>query len=163
METDKWKTLVRSSETTFDRNARAFDVLQRLAKSYLLDSTPYLWLCLKLYLTIGVSIASNERSFSKLKMIKSYLRSTMNADRLSALSILSLERDYVQKLNFEEIIANFTLAKAREVQFFRRLLIFYLPHTFVHHFVFNFWPFLKQYRTSETRHIICNYYIKKIS
>ena len=76
-----------------------------------------LWLCLKLYLTIGVSIASKERSFSNLKMIKSYLRSSMNADRLSALSILSLERDYVQKLNFEDIIANFTSAKARKVQF----------------------------------------------
>ena len=43
--------------------------------------------------------------------------STMNADRLSALSILSIERDYVQKLNFEDIIADFTSAKARKVQF----------------------------------------------
>jgi len=32
---------------------------------------------LKLYLTIGVSIASCERSFSMFKLIKYYLRSTM--------------------------------------------------------------------------------------
>ena len=113
---DRFKWLVRSSETTFDRNATAFDVLQWLAKSCLLDSTPYICLCLKLCLTVVVSIASCERSFSKLKMIKSYLRSTMSDDRLSALSILSIEGDYVQRLDFEDIIANFASAKARKVQ-----------------------------------------------
>ena len=71
MEIDRFKKLVRSSKTTFDRNATAFDVLQWLAKSCLLDSTPYLCLSLELYFTIGVSIESCERSFSKLKMIKS--------------------------------------------------------------------------------------------
>ena len=115
VEIDKFKRLVQSSETTFDRNAIAFDVLQWLAKSCLFDLTPYLCLCLKLYLTIGVSIASCERSFSKLKMIKSYLCSTMSEDRLSALSILSIERDYVQKLDFEDIIADFASAKAGKV------------------------------------------------
>ena len=50
-------------------------------------------------------------------MTKSYLRSIMNGDRLSALSILSVERDYVQKLDFEDIIADFASAKARKVQF----------------------------------------------
>ena len=61
---------------------------------------------------MGVSIASCKRSFSKLKGIKSYLRSTMNDDQLSALSILFIERDYDQKLDFEGIIADFALAKA---------------------------------------------------
>ena len=70
VEIDRLKRLVQSSETTFDRNTTAFDVLQWLTKSCLLDSTPYLCLHLKLYLTIGVSIACSERSFSKLKMIK---------------------------------------------------------------------------------------------
>jgi len=34
-------------------------------------------------LTISVSIVSAERSFSKLKLIKSYLRSTMSQQRLN--------------------------------------------------------------------------------
>ena len=97
MEIDRFKRLVRSSKTTFDRNATAFDVLQWLAKSCLVNSTPYLCLCVKLYLTNGVLIASCERSFLKLKMIKSYLRFTMSDDQLLGLSILSIERDYVQK------------------------------------------------------------------
>ena len=50
-------------------------------------------------------------------MITSYLRSTMSDDRLSALSILSIERDYVQKLDIDDIIADFAVAKARKVQF----------------------------------------------
>ena len=40
-------------------------------------------------------------------MIESYLRSTINDNRLSALSILPIERDCVQKLDFEDIIADF--------------------------------------------------------
>ena len=116
---------------------------------------------MKLYLTIGVSIASCERSFSNLKIIKPYLRSTMKADRLSALSIFSIERDYVQKLNFEDIVADFTSAKARKVQFWGEHLSFiFLIHLFT---IFYFWLFLKQYRTFETRNIICNYSIKKIA
>ena len=41
----------------------------------------------------------------------------MSDDWLSALSILSTERDYVQKLDFEDIIADFALAKARMFNF----------------------------------------------
>ena len=39
----------------------------------------------------------------------------MNDDRLSGLSILSIERDYVQKLDFKDIIVDFALAKAQKV------------------------------------------------
>ena len=40
----------------------------------------------------------------------------MNDDRLSALSIRSIEKDYAQKLDFEDIIADFASAKA-QIQF----------------------------------------------
>ena len=119
VEIDRFKRLVRSSEITFDRNATAtaFDVLHWFAKSCLFDSTPYLCLYLKLYLTFGVSIASCERSFSKLKMTKSCLRSTINDDLLLALLILSTEKDNIQKVDFKDIIPDFASAKARKVQF----------------------------------------------
>ena len=41
----------------------------------------------------------------------------MNDDRLSAPTNFSIERDYVQKLDFEDIIADFASAKARKVEF----------------------------------------------
>ena len=43
-------------------------------------------------LTISVTVAFVERSFSKLKLIKSYLRSTMSQKRLSGLVILHLKK-----------------------------------------------------------------------
>ena len=70
VEIDRFKRLVRRNGTTFERNATAIDVLQWLTNCRLLDSTPHLCLCFKLYLTIDVSTASCEKSFSKLKLIK---------------------------------------------------------------------------------------------
>ena len=55
------------------------------------DVFPNLQTALQILLTMPVSVASYERSFSKLKIIKSYLRSTMAQERLGNLAILSNE------------------------------------------------------------------------
>ena len=47
----------------------------------------------RILLTIPVTVASAKISFSKLKLIKSYLRSTMSQERLSGLAILSIEKE----------------------------------------------------------------------
>ena len=109
--------LVQSSGFTFKSNVTALDVLQWLSQHRLYESTPYLFMSLKLYLTIAVSIASCERSFSKLKLIKSYLKSTMGESRESALSILSIESDLVETLSFDDIFSEFASMKARRIQF----------------------------------------------
>jgi hypothetical protein len=54
---------------------------------------PNLRISLQILLTIAVSIASCERSFSKLKLILSYLRTTMGQQRLVDLALLSIERE----------------------------------------------------------------------
>lgn len=61
----------------------------------------------QLMLTIAVSVTSCERSFSKLKLILTNLRSTMSQDKLNALATLSIEKDIVNKLNFEKLIDRF--------------------------------------------------------
>ena len=43
-----------------------------------LDSFPNAYIAYRILLTIPVMVASPERTFSKLKLIKSYLRSTMS-------------------------------------------------------------------------------------
>ena len=48
--------------------------------------------CYIILLTIPVTVATAERSFSKLKLIKSYIRSTMSQERLNGLAILSIEK-----------------------------------------------------------------------
>lgn len=83
----------------------------------LVDVFPYTWISLRILLTIPVTVASGERSFSKLKLIKTYLRSSMTDDRLSSLAILSIENDLAEKVNYEEAIKQFSELKARKVKF----------------------------------------------
>ena len=54
--------------------------------------------CYQIAMTMGVSSASAERSFSSLRRLKTYLRSTMSQDRLSNLALLYIERDLSSQL-----------------------------------------------------------------
>ena len=63
-------------------------------------------IALQILLTVAVSMASCKRSFSKLKLILSYLRSSMSQERLCYLTLLSIGRDETKKINFDEIIDN---------------------------------------------------------
>ena len=68
----------------------------------------------RILLIIPVTVASIERSFSKLKLIKSYLRSTMSQEKLSGLVILSIEKKILVKLEYKNLISNFVSQKARK-------------------------------------------------
>lgn len=78
------------------------------------ESLPNICLILQYFLTISVSVASCERSFSKLKLIKNYLRSTMTQERLASLAILSIERKAASVLDFDDVINKFSVLKARK-------------------------------------------------
>jgi len=55
-----------------------------VVKNYsLLPTFQDLYTAFLLFLTLPVTVATAERSFSKLKLIKTYLRNTMQDDRLS--------------------------------------------------------------------------------
>ena len=72
---------------------------------------------LHILLTIAVSISPvvNASSFSKLKLILSYLRSSMGQDRFSNLALLSIERESLESINFDEVIDAFASVKARRM------------------------------------------------
>ena len=53
-------------------------------------------------------------SFSKLKLVKNDLRSTMSQDRLVDLARLSIESEIAKKISFDNVITNFALKKARK-------------------------------------------------
>ena len=72
---------------------------------------------LLLFLTIPVTVATAERSFSKLKMIKTHLRSSMGQERLSGLPTLSIESIRARELNISEIVEDFAQRKARRMPF----------------------------------------------
>jgi len=58
-------------------------------------------------------VATAERSFSKLTLIKTYLRNTMQQDELSGLVILSIENAVARELDVSKIIDDFASRKAR--------------------------------------------------
>jgi len=68
---------------------------------------PNVYITYRIMLTISVSIASVERSFSKLKLIKSYLRSIMSQQKLNRLNLLSIEKNILNKINYDNLIDNF--------------------------------------------------------
>lgn len=61
----------------------------------------------KIAVAIPVSTASCERSFSTLKLVKTYLRSTMNDKRLSSLGVLSIESRRAKALNLDSFVDQF--------------------------------------------------------
>lgn len=64
-------------------------------------------------LTLPVSVATSECSFSKLKIVKNYLRSTMSQERLN--SILSIESTMLNNVDLKETVDKFASIKARKV------------------------------------------------
>ena len=46
-------------------------------------------------------------SFSKLKIIKVYLRTTISQERLNELVILTTEKEMLNKINYDNLINNF--------------------------------------------------------
>ena len=71
-----------------------------------------------MYLTLPVTVATAEISFSKLKFIKNLLRSFMSQKRLSGLSLLSIKHERAKTLDFRKAIKQFASAKARRKNFY---------------------------------------------
>lgn len=69
----------------------------------------------RLIFTAPVSTASNERAFSKLKIVKNYLRSTMREDRLQNLMLLSCNKDFTDSIDIDQIMKHWGLLKERRI------------------------------------------------
>ena len=90
-------------------------ILQFLTINKRYNDFPNTHIALRILLTVPVTVASGERSFSKLKLIKTYMRSTMLQERLTNLAILSIENDVANELDYNELIADFASIKARKI------------------------------------------------
>lgn len=72
----------------------------------------------ELVLTIPATSASVERSFSALKRIKTFSRNSTSEERLSKLSLLAIERDFVKEMSenpnfYDEVISDFAKKERR--------------------------------------------------
>jgi len=77
------------------------------------EAFPSMLELLQISLTISVCTAKCERSFSTLKRIKFYLRSTMSEKRLNNMAVLSIEHDLCQRLDHEAIVTKFGKSNRR--------------------------------------------------
>jgi hypothetical protein len=66
-------------------------------------------------LTMPVTSATAERSFSVLRRLKTYVRSTMNNDRLSSLALMHIHRDF--SVDLDKVMEKCVSAKTRRTDF----------------------------------------------
>jgi len=93
------------SETTMFSTIHNYDMVAAFAN---------VEIALRVYLSMFVTNCTGERSFSKLKRIKNYLRSTIGQDRLASLAILSAEHELFRRVSTRETIEDFARIKARK-------------------------------------------------
>ncbi|XP_068209207.1 uncharacterized protein [Palaemon carinicauda] len=97
--------------------ATPLEVLKFICEQGLVHSVPNTFVALCILLTLPVTVASSERSFSKLKLIKTYMRSTMTEEILAGLAMVSIENEIAQKVDLKNLVADFAKKKARKAHF----------------------------------------------
>ena len=78
-------------------------------------SFPNVAIALRMFLVLMVSNCSAERSFSKMKLIKNRLRTSLGNERLSDLALMSIESDILRDINFEYVVNEFAKKKTRKL------------------------------------------------
>ncbi|XP_021719554.1 uncharacterized protein LOC110687243 [Chenopodium quinoa] len=68
----------------------AFEILEFVKAA---DCYPNVSIAYRILLTMSVTVPSAERSFSKLKLLNTYLRSSMSQERLNGLATLCIEKN----------------------------------------------------------------------
>ena len=96
---------------------KSIDILNTIKSYWEKCGFQMVWVAYCILLTIPVTVASTERSFFKLKLIKTYFRTTMSQERLSDLAIIPIENEYLDKLNYDDFIEEFTSKNARRSNF----------------------------------------------
>ena len=61
---------------------------------------------------MSVIVASVERSFSQLKLLKYYLMASMSQERLNGLAILCIKRNMLENIDVDTIINDFAFRNA---------------------------------------------------
>ncbi|KAL4153992.1 hypothetical protein QTP88_001825 [Uroleucon formosanum] len=107
------------SRTEFRTMSGAVSLLSFIQSENLTSTFGESMKLLKIIITIPMSTAESERCFSTLKRIKTFLRNTMHQERLSALAMLSIEKNFVMHIaDFNnKVMELFASSKERRLDF----------------------------------------------
>ncbi|XP_065651096.1 uncharacterized protein LOC136079290 [Hydra vulgaris] len=100
----------------YKRNYSSRNILDFISSNNLNAALGNLFVSLRILLFLPVSVATAERSFSKMKLIKKYIRSTITQNRMDGLAMLSIEQAIAKELDLEGMIKSFAIVKARKVK-----------------------------------------------
>ena len=109
------KNLIEALKTFLQPRIKSYALFEHLIESNRFTTFSNVFIVLRIYLTMPITVASGERSFSKLKLIKTYLRSTIAQERLNSLSMLSIACEIANAIDFEVFLNDFANKKARKV------------------------------------------------
>ena len=73
---------------------------------------------LKIYLTVPMTTATAERTFSTMRRIKTYLRSTMTQERLNHAMTLHIHKGRTDELNITDIAQQFISFNEKQMHTF---------------------------------------------
>jgi hypothetical protein len=90
------------------------ELLRYVILNNLTEAFPNACIAFRIYLSIFGTSCEGERSFSTLKRIKNYSRSTMGQEKLTDLSLLCIESEMMRKLKMTDIIHRFASKKCRK-------------------------------------------------
>ena len=80
---------------------------------------------LRLFLTIPVTTASSERTFSAMRRLKNYLRSSMTQERLNHVLLLHCHKPQIDSIDIHHIASSFISVKERREQYLEVFIIFF--------------------------------------
>jgi hypothetical protein len=83
-----------------------------------LKNFPNFFKVLQLVITLPVSSATCERSFSAMRRVRNYLRSTMTEDRFTSLSLLHIEGELSSRIDAHDVVAHYAETGNRRLQFY---------------------------------------------
>ena len=93
-----------------DKLMSATEILQFVTD---VDCYPNVSIAYRILLTVPVIVASAKRSFSKLKILKNCLRSTMLQERLNGLAMCCIEREVLENIDLDVVLNDIASQNAR--------------------------------------------------
>lgn len=112
-----WKNYLKNQPEFINEDFCIQKLKDFFGKNNLKNLFPNINKLFQIYLTIPVSSATPERTFSCLKRIKTWLRNSIGQERVSNLAILNIEKEEIEECDLDKIIDIFTSIKNRRVDF----------------------------------------------